>query len=418
MDKNQFLTEARAVLKTDPFSRVAPHTKALIDKPDCLFDTHSHVFDRKCIKIDYFLIRMALSPFRNIIDRLFKRDGVTTLEGLNAAFTDSHPEEIIYDKLRVETVLEGFVVPTDEEVEWERLERLLESMESESSALETLALEKTKISELRDAIKIIKQDSMAGVFKLFKNQHAVTNVARYKNRPFVSVILMMDLETGWGKKTRKDYWEQVSEINTLANTEAILPFLAVDPRRKDLYEVFLEAFCKPHSRFFGVKLYPSFGYAPSDSVLHPIYELCEEFNIPLTSHCGGTAVSTFHREVVVNKCTEKTCQQYRITGTRKEIATRLNEPSEWAQVLNIYERLKINLAHFGGGHVWEHYGSRPADPRITTIEQLMEAYPGVYTDFSFNLGDRNLDNAFLSGMNASTVFPKRAMFGTDFKPIP
>ncbi len=76
---------------------------------------------------------------------------------------------------------------------------------------------------------------------------------------------MMDLETGWGFKPAKEFYEQLTELKWLTKEEPILPFLAVDPRRAELegkdnlYELFLNAFAEDGSSFFGVKCYPSLG---------------------------------------------------------------------------------------------------------------------------------------------------------------
>ncbi len=302
----------------------------------------------------------------------------------------------------------------DNDEEWGRVVELLEGMEKQPQ-LKTADVNISSVSEILAALKVIMKNSMEKVFKLYLERHSLAAVSKYEDRPFVACVLMMDLEQGWGKQTRKSYFEQISELNTIAKQEAILPFLALDPRREDLYEMFLKAFCQDDSQFFGVKTYPSFGYAPSDDRLHPIYELCQEFNIPLTTHCGGTAVSTFHSPIVVQKCKASgSCDQVTISGNRTQVAQQLNEPSEWEYVLNIFPKLKVNLAHFGGSYVWDDYNEGTIHSRMSTINTLMSTYTGVYADFSFNLGDKNLDAAFLKGLNSFNIFRDRCMFGTDY----
>src|SRR5690606_23491665 len=124
-------------------------------------------------------------------------------------------------------------------------------------------------------------------------------------------LLMMDFHKEFGKRfPKKSLWEQVEEINQLAdkkNGHPILPFFAVDARREkeegkgNLYNLFLKAFDpKEGGRFFGVKLYPALGVSPSDELLLPIYEVCEKLNIPIVTHCGGEDVSTFSDPIEVH----------------------------------------------------------------------------------------------------------------------
>lgn len=410
MDPKEFIAKAEKVLSNDPYSRLTPITRERVTNPECIYDTHCHIFDRRCIKIDYFLLRLALSPFKRIVQRHLQRRSFAPPNRVASVFLSDDPAALIYETMENRAFLE------DNESEWNDMESLLEEVEKDDSAKrEAESLAAGTLSNLLEALKVLLKGRMEEVLKLYQRKHALMALEKYHDRPFVSVILMMDLEQGWGRSTRKSYRTQVDELNTIAKDYAVLPFLALDPRRDDLYETFLQAFCQPDSRFFGVKLYPSFGYAPSDKWLHPIFYLCEKYKIPVTTHCGGTVISTFHSPVVIFNCSDfDTCTPTTINGSRVKIAQQLNEPSQWELVLQSFPKLKLNLGHFGGGEGWEIYNNTGnTTGRMDTIKNLMD-YEGVYADFSFNISDKNLDEAFLKGLQNIPKFQERSMFGTDF----
>lgn len=58
---------------------------------------------------------------------------------------------------------------------------------------------------------------------------------------------------------------------------------------ENFYKVFSE---KSEHKFFGVKIYPSLGYLPSNPQLMEIFGLCEKKRIPVTAHCSGAIVHT------------------------------------------------------------------------------------------------------------------------------
>ncbi len=412
MTPQEFIDLAENKLNPDPKSRLTSLTRQLIENQKCVFDVHCHVFDRKCIKVDYFLLRLAASPFKLIIQQYLKRKA-NALQStrLTKIFLDEDPVSMIYSHLESEPLDDRI-----EEQEWNEIESLLSGIESDLDQFnfnETSSLNAITLSNLLAACKVILKGDMRKVYDHYVDHHSLSATPEHENSPFVTIVLMMDLEQGWGRKTRKSYIEQVQELNIIASECAVLPFLALDPRREDLYEIFLEAFCSPNSHFFGVKTYPSFGYSPSDGRLHPIYAICQQFKIPLTTHCGGTTVSTFHSKVSIRECTSyDQCKIKTISGTRKDIARQLNEPDGWELVLECFPNLKVNFGHFGGGDAWVKF-SKDGSGRVDIIRNLMTK-DGVYADFSFNLEDPELDELFLKGLNSNPTFQERSMFGTDF----
>ncbi len=359
---------------------------------DFVIDVHMHIFDIKCINKSYFIIRL-LKDFIG-------------LKGTDESFVDYDVETLYNNNSQY---IEGW----EEELEKELL------MRQESGEVH--------LDGKKGIIDLIKARKFLG-FKFMNDvyEHYIENfsLAKYFNLPkrnVISTALMMDLEMGWGVKTKKSFYDQVLELKELSKVKPILPFLYCDPRRADLtgkkdnlYELFNLAF-KGNSSFFGVKIYPALGYDPSDYRLWPIYELCEELNIPVLTHCGGESVSTDILDLDIYEGEKKV----RITAKkRREIAYILNNPNRWRLVLEKFPNLRLNFAHFGGYETWS--SSSPAntdiDPqrRKETIFDFMNDYPNVYADFSYNLIEVNLSNNLKNVLYFKDHIRSRTLFGTDY----
>ena len=66
--------------------------------------------------------------------------------------------------------------------------------------------------------------------------------------------------------------------------DRLVPFFTVDPRRPEGLEMFERAVEDWGMR--GLKLHPASGYYPSDPVVHPYYEKCRQYAIPVLIHSG------------------------------------------------------------------------------------------------------------------------------------
>ena len=150
--------------------------------------------------------------------------------------------------------------------------------------------------------------------------------------------------------------------------------------------------------FVGIKVYPPLGFNPwpvesweenrDDEMkkVRLLYEFCISRNIPLTAHCspGGFLVDKRYRDFA--------------------------SPDKWAQVLEEYPELRLDLAHFGGAEseVW----------RNRVVELILE-YENVYTDISYQGIDQRIYDRmkrFLDtfGELDRTRLMERIIFGTDF----
>jgi predicted TIM-barrel fold metal-dependent hydrolase len=389
-----FYNNMRSKLSKDPKSRLTAATKNLIEKDNCLFDVHCHIFDRKTVNIKYVLLRMALM-------RLFK--------------LESEKAELSYWTEDVFDIYEN-ANKSDTEADLKEFEDELNNLEIYIEQKETNE-ESFRGRGLKDAIRVVRKGNMEEIYDFYINNFSLTKVNEFKNNPFVACVLMMDLQTGWEVNTKKDFSEQVEELNILANNKPILPFFAIDPRRanlpgdKNLYTLFEKAFTNEDSRFFGVKCYPSLGYFPDDKRLEPIFKLCEEFNIPVTTHCGGESVSTHKKSIDYNG------NQRRLEGNNRiERARLLNAPLHWKPVLEKFPNLKLNLAHFGTDHFWKnHINTNNNDERILDlIGMLNDDTKKVYTDFSYNLIEIEILYKLREVLDSNPQIKSKLMYGTDF----
>ncbi len=397
MEPTKFLKIASEKISNNPHSRLSLLTTGLLNKPDCIIDIHTHIFDEKCLTVAYILLRLLKSKiFESIGLELFSSDSLIAKK-----------EAEIYDDLEIKT--------SDVEGEWQRLENEIESLVEIIEPIELFGF------DLKEAFKVLKKQSMLEVYDNYIDNFSILKLPEFENRPFIAGILMMDLETGWGIKPEKKLFQQIIEIKQILLQRPIVPFLPVDPRRADhndpnenLYDLFLSAFTDPETPFFGVKCYPSLGYLPSDLRLDPIFQICAEKNIPVLTHCGGEIVSTFKKSIQV--CDSTGEFEFTIPGdSRTERAKYLNDPELWIPVLDKYPKLKLDFAHFGGDTNWKNHHESGKNDRITTILKMMKN-PNwkVFTDFSFNVVEKELFNAFGKELNMNPDISDKIMFGTDY----
>lgn len=155
--------------------------------------------------------------------------------------------------------------------------------------------------------KGFKKKKHPGFFKmLFTKIDVIHNTLKDsypKNVEIITVPLMMDMIHGmfiFGI-TIDSFNEQIAELENLKNSSknTVFPFLAVDPRRSDIFSLVKEKVGKDKS-FHGIKIYPSLGYLPSNHVLMEIFKYCEKEKIPVTTHCAlNPAIHGKHRKVEV-----------------------------------------------------------------------------------------------------------------------
>ncbi|MDC7223619.1 MAG: amidohydrolase family protein [Spirochaetales bacterium] len=234
------------------------------------------------------------------------------------------------------------------------------------------------------------------------------------------------------------YQKQIEELHDLKfhYGENMFPFLAVDPRRKDMGKI-IEKEVGPKKTFRGIKLYTPNGYSPTDPHLFDknrsfvggtcLYAYCQKNQIPIIAHCSHKGFATLVNDVEVwgDICpydkinpsvqTEKYKEPTQITFKYnirkgyygegvKERAHTLNHPALWRLVLHEYKTLKICLAHFGGESIdWQD-----------EIADLMRKHPQVYTDLSCAVKREQLKAIRDKYYAGSEDITSRIMYGSDY----
>lgn len=383
MSPDSFLKQAHQQLSSNPYNRLSLHTQNIINKSDYVADIHCHLFDIKTINIKYLALRL----FKDMI-------------GLRSRGLDN-----IEDPYTSEQYNKAF--DTDED--WSDFIHDLENRTTTRGLLDVI-----------DNRSLLWKKSMREVYNYYLKHYRVNQYAQLTGKDLIVTALMMDLEMGWGIKTRKSFQEQIQELKELSQTAAVLPFFPIDPRRADngeLYQLFLNAFPSQGASFFGVKVYPGLGFLPSDYRLMPIYQICQEKNIPVLTHCGGEAVTCNNNNITAYRLDEQLVIN---KGTRQEVAFACNQPQEWLPVLERFPKLKLNFGHFGGDESWQKQSESDDSRRVKTILEIMAAYPNVYADFSFNIVDPSLYQAFIKTLKQSLnnieqeLVLNRVLFGSDF----
>ncbi|MEX0289333.1 MAG: amidohydrolase family protein [Flavobacteriaceae bacterium] len=401
MNADDFLQQARAQISDDPKTRLTFLAKTFLAEPDCVVDIHTHIFDKKCLSVRYIALRMLKSM-------AFGALGLEALEGETSGMELlTKDEETLYEEISKDTV--------DSPEEWEQFEAELKQVEDIYETYEIFGL------DVKEALKVLRKKDMSEVLDFYHDEYSITNLPEFANSKMVTGILQMDLETGWGFSPERKFKQQIDDIKEISKHRAIIPYLALDPRRADaegkdqnLYELFLDAFTDPNTPFFGVKCYPALGYIPSDVRLDPIFQICAEKNIPVLTHCGGETVSTFKKKIEIKD--ENGYRTFEIPGKkRKDRARYLNEPDQWIPVLEKYNNLKVNLGHFGGDDHWLDFGKTGSNERIEKIFEMMRN-PNykIYGDFSFNLVENELFEKFKQELDKNPEIASRTLYGTDY----
>jgi predicted TIM-barrel fold metal-dependent hydrolase len=284
---------------------------------------------------------------------------------------------------------------------------------------------------------------------LIKCYHKVFKVSKQPDRHVVVVMLSLNMEYGIGEGVREPFLpdkndpKKGSQVESLINTcnyfidhrkgkkanGSIIPYICIDPNRHDAYRIFLEAFAraKYNYPFFGVKVYPCLGYLPNHPVLMDIFKVCEEKNIPVLTHCGGTTTRTDADSVWIaewrkNAEPETYNQAFeRAKGDDKEHAYEefFLAPKRWLPVLEEYPNLRLNIAHLGSDRQWENYlkGGLQNEMKGNFVHQtlqIIQKYPNVYADISYSLAaDANL-RCIQQLMLDHPEIKRKLLFGSDY----
>ncbi|OEU65194.1 MAG: hypothetical protein BBJ57_05780 [Desulfobacterales bacterium PC51MH44] len=365
------------------------------------FNCHSHIFNAKSIFTPYTL-DILINRFRNMnLPDAIKDEAADQLIKLFNKAGDYADEERLFRKL-----LEK-VTGTEE------FKKILQKLStnnklkielSDPSKIENFAIEKiiglfNRITDLFD--KSDKDAEKADILDfiyflriaLLPSIRDVTDhlMAEIKKDDAV-IALMMDItKDGQGPELFEKQLKDTSDM-VLAYPGSVFPFIAINPRRPNHYEIMERAISS--MGFVGIKLYPSLGYDVGSPEMRKVYRYCQEKNVPILQHCNKGGFTY---------------------GNNAE----KSNPVYWEPILRDYSQLKICFGHFGGDENLVQ-SPIPNNSWTRTILNLMVQYEGVYADIAYHddsMKDEAGGTKYFNNLKAllnDNRYKKRILFGTDF----
>ncbi|MDC7222791.1 MAG: amidohydrolase family protein [Spirochaetales bacterium] len=178
--------------------------------------------------------------------------------------------------------------------------------------------------------------------------------------------------------------------------------------RKSRFFTLVAGKLAPSRMFGGIKLYPPMGFDPwpeekeERKKVRLLYEFAQLRKIPLTVHCNDGGYITIDYKK----------------------ARLFTSPDRWIPVLENYPELIVNLAHMGYREetvpevLTRKWNGRKEPTWTEKIFDLIERYPHVYTDFSFNgikaSFYKTLHKLLAEQGSRRRVIEDKILFGTDF----
>jgi len=240
-------------------------------------------------------------------------------------------------------------------------------------------------------------------------------------------LLTMDMDYMKAGRAEQDYLEQLDQMVDIKEKywEQVIPFMAIDPRRPNLFEL-----VKKYTDlgFGGFKLYPPLGYYPFDERLDEVYAFAEAEGLPVITHCSPGGIywrGKITPDMLVHPKTGKT-----LTGRNNaEFARNFTHPANYEYVFEKFPKLKVCLAHFGGTEEWDKYlknywpreaveqrlqGKKPDRyiSWLSLILDMMKKHDTLYADISYTAHEER----FLSVIKVLLNTPKlreKILYGSD-----
>ncbi|MFW5973715.1 MAG: amidohydrolase family protein [Bacteroidota bacterium] len=209
------------------------------------------------------------------------------------------------------------------------------------------------------------------------------------------VALMMDITSeSEGERDRLNFRRQIrgTQEAVLTHPGRVLPFFAVNPKRKDHFDLMKHAVLE--DGFLGIKLYPSLGYALDTAEMRKVLEFCREHDVPITIH---TSAGGFKRD---------------------DASADFSHPRHWRGLLQPDDSLRVCFAHCGG---WGGLSGLVEDQAAWTeqILQLMDDFSGAYADISYHVDQMRspeAEQAYFAALKTLIDTDSRGdriVFGTD-----
>ncbi len=194
-------------------------------------------------------------------------------------------------------------------------------------------------------------------------------------------ILLLDLAPNWGishqltqEEEHRAVFQAVEKAKKFCDIKV---FMGVNLKKDS--ETIIKNF-RQHP-FSGIKIYSKLAGNKPTLEHRDLWEFCEAYRISITVHCSTDGI-----------------------GTKKDNAN----PAHWFDILWKFPNLKVNFAHHGrGSSTWR-----------STIELLMQEFPWIYVDTSFDSAAVQRTSSYFNWLrDLLTKFPDRVIFGSDF-PLP
>jgi uncharacterized protein len=240
--------------------------------------------------------------------------------------------------------------------------------------------------------------------------------AKYYPKNTGFIILAMDMAFMGAGKVPRPYHLQLQELAEMKNKYPnVTPFIHVDPRRKNYLEL-LKTSVEDWG-FRGVKLYPPLGYFPYDEDMFPVYEYCEEKNIPVLAHCSPFNPVYFKgSNKELHKLLSKSKDSIVHTGKkRRELTMHFTHPENYLHVIEKFKKLRICLAHYGSEYYWDKFLHKPNEPDnwLTIINRILQEYENFYADISFTLNNIKFF-PLLKVLLSDPKISSKVLFGSDY----
>jgi predicted TIM-barrel fold metal-dependent hydrolase len=234
----------------------------------------------------------------------------------------------------------------------------------------------------------------------------------------VFVVYSMDMHFMKAGKCRQSYKEQLDELAALKKKYPALikPFIMLDPRRgKQEIEALAKEYIENRG-FCGIKVYPLLGYYPYDDRLSGVYDYAQKNGIPVTGHCAGGPV--FYRKKLTPDMIDLNAPVK--PSDFKNPCYHYSHPKCFEKVAEKYPRLRLNLAHFGGGEQldnylgisWEHPDEKSSN-WFVQVKRVMKKNKNVYSDVSGGFQQSRYLPVLKLAMLDSRI-SGRILYGSDF----
>jgi predicted TIM-barrel fold metal-dependent hydrolase len=253
-----------------------------------------------------------------------------------------------------------------------------------------------------------------------------------KGESFRFVVLPMDMENMGAGSISSPLTTQLYELIVMRQNpklaNKILPFLPIDPRRKEFKDdedvlKFVKFYFEKYG-FIGIKLYPALGYMPFDKKLFKMYDWCIKNNVPIMTHCiaGVTHwqgdmsnwqammpkdVPGFVPDKEWNELPAKDKLKrrdlFQNNFTQPQNYKTLVQELDKADIKNA-NQLKICFGHFG----------MESNDWFNDCKNLIAEFDNFYADISYVIADKKLIKNIREVCGNAFEQKNKVLFGTDF----